>query len=254
MFDLSRLKIPPSGLGNCPRCAYLNNDNAALCYACADQTMEALAPPDTRCWICDRPFPAGSETCLNNVCRMTEDERGFTWNFAVAMKSGVLERALIRYKYEGKSGWRLIFSRLLVGFLDEDPELFDAFDVIIPSPTYVGPEEGARNEDHIGPIVEAAAELSTIWPLQVIPALIHRTKHIPSMVASRGFAERISIAESELRSSLEVPRPKAVAGKRIIVFDDTFTTGLTLREVALALKAAGAEKVCGITLMRQPWR
>ena len=40
----------------------------------------------------------------------------------------------------------------------------------------------------------------------------------------------------------------------VIVFDDTFTTGLTLREVALALRGAGAEEVCGVTLMRQPWR
>lgn len=254
MFDLSRLRIPPAGLGNCRRCTYLNNDNAALCYACATQTIESLAPPETRCWICDRPHPEGQSHCPNAVCRMPEEERGFKWNYAIAMKSGVLESGLWGYKYDRKWGWRLIFSRLLVGFMDEDPELFGSFDLVIPSPTYVGPEEGARDEDHIAPIVAAASELSTTWPFRAAPPVIRRARHIPSMMSATSFAERRRIAEDELQRSLEVLDAGAISGKKVIVFDDTFTTGLTLRAVALALRRAGAEEVCGITLMRQPWR
>lgn len=254
MFDLSRLPIAPAGLGNCRHCTYLNNDNAALCYACAVQTMEALAPEEIRCWICDRPRPEGQKECSNAVCRMNEDERGFRWNFAIAMKSGVLERGLWGYKYDGKWGWRLIFSRLLVGFMDQQSGLFESFDLVIPSPTYVGPEEGARTSDHIAPIVRSAGELSTTWPYRATPPVIRRTKHIPSMTSAASFGERRWIAEHDLRSSLDVVDVGTVRGKRIIVFDDTFTTGLTLREVALALRHAGASEVCGITLMRQPWR
>ena len=41
---------------------------------------------------------------------------------------------------------------------------------------------------------------------------------------------------------------------RIVVIDDVFTDGLTLNEVARALRLqGGAERVFGVTLVRQPW-
>jgi predicted amidophosphoribosyltransferase len=65
---------------------------------------------------------------------------------------------------------------------------------------------------------------------------------------------RRTCAEGALRESLRVPDPRAVSGCRILVIDDVFTEGSTLREVARALILAGAEEVAGLTLARQPWR
>jgi predicted amidophosphoribosyltransferase len=45
-----------------------------------------------------------------------------------------------------------------------------------------------------------------------------------------------------------------VAGKSVLVYDDVFTDGLTLREVAYKLRAADAERVAGLALSRQPFR
>ena len=42
--------------------------------------------------------------------------------------------------------------------------------------------------------------------------------------------------------------------QRVMVFDDVFTGGLTLREIAFKLKAAGAREVYGLALARQPYR
>jgi competence protein ComFC len=56
-----------------------------------------------------------------------------------------------------------------------------------------------------------------------------------------------------LRQSLRVPDPGAVAGCRILVIDDVFTEGSTLREVARALLLSGAHEVAGLALARQPW-
>jgi adenine/guanine phosphoribosyltransferase-like PRPP-binding protein len=43
-----------------------------------------------------------------------------------------------------------------------------------------------------------------------------------------------------------------VKGKRVLVFDDVHTEGLTLRELALALRQAGAAEVSEIVLVGQP--
>lgn len=67
------------------------------------------------------------------------------------------------------------------------------------------------------------------------------------------FSQRAKMAETQLRPALRVNDPATVAGKDVLVFDDVFTAGLTLREAALKLKAAEASSVAGIVLARQPY-
>ena len=40
------------------------------------------------------------------------------------------------------------------------------------------------------------------------------------------------------------------AGKKIILFDDVFTTGTTMNEASKALKEAGAESIAGLVIAR----
>ena len=44
--------------------------------------------------------------------------------------------------------------------------------------------------------------------------------------------------------------PQSVRGKRVLLIDDVFTTGATLRAASAALKAAGADHVSALTLAR----
>jgi predicted amidophosphoribosyltransferase len=67
------------------------------------------------------------------------------------------------------------------------------------------------------------------------------------------YRERRVNAEGSLRAALSVPDPARTKGKTIAVVDDVFTGGLTLREVARALRLqGGAAVVLGVTLTRQP--
>ena len=69
------------------------------------------------------------------------------------MRSGELLQAIDKYKVEGIRGWAWIFGRVLVGYLNEG-KWFRGYDLIIPSPTYVG--EGV-DFDHTGLVIERAA-------------------------------------------------------------------------------------------------
>lgn len=209
--------------------------------------MEAVAP--SRCQTCDRKQAPGAE-CSNPLCNRSAKLRGWQFIRAVAMRSGRLKNTISAYKYDDVKGWAWIFGRILVGYLERNAETFDMFDLIIPMPTYVGPEEGARSWDHIGTIIERAEIEGPQWRFR--RDVMSKTAHTPTMVGL-SFTQRATMAETQLRPALRVDEPDAVAGKLVLVFDDVFTGGLTLREVAYKLKDAGAEGVAGIVLARQPY-
>ena len=238
------------GFGECRRCLFNESGSAELCFACARRTMEPLAVD--RCPVCDRPYPADESACGNVLCN--RDDRWFSWNIAISMRTGHLKAAINRYKYQGRWGWALIFGRVVAGFLEERAVLFRQFDVITASPTYVGPE--GRSFDHTRKVLtQAAAEASpgTTWPFDIADEpVIVKVGPTPPMVGN-GYQDRRRIAEGPLRGALKTTRPEDLQGKRVLVYDDVFTDGLTLNEVARALRTAGATDVCGITLCRQPF-
>lgn len=249
VFELEWLKVPPAGFGRCPRCTYLNNDSAEICFACASQEMNALAPPDKRCRVCDQILT--EDDCGNPVCAMSRTNRAFGWNASVAMRSGVIERAMMAYKYNAAKGWRHIFARILVGFLENRKELFAPFDLIIPMPAH----PATRGWDHAAAVLESAEQLTTRWPFYLRdPQLVVRTEATPAMSQLHTYRERKANAEGAIRQSLMVTNPLMATKKKILIYDDVFTDGLTLREVARCLKGAGAAMVCGVTLARQPFK
>jgi|GEM_PF-1912861 len=67
-----------------------------------------------------------------------------------------------------------------------------------------------------------------------------------------GVSARCGMRKPNTKASVK-PRPVQVIGRRFLVFDDVFTDGSTLREIARALLVAGAEQVGGLVLARQPW-
>ena len=56
--------------------------------------------------------------------------------------------------------------------------------------------------------------------------------------------------QQNLKDSFAVKKPERIAGKRILLVDDVFTTGATLRAAAGVLKNAGAAHVSALTLAR----
>jgi predicted amidophosphoribosyltransferase len=55
---------------------------------------------------------------------------------------------------------------------------------------------------------------------------------------------------TNLRRAFKVDDPSLIAGQRILLIDDVYTTGTTLHECAKTLRKAGSGPVYGLTLAR----
>lgn len=170
------------------------------------------------------------------------------------MMSGALKRVIYQYKFDGVRGWAVILGRVLAGYLDDhEKDWFGDVDLVVASPTFRGP--GARNDrDLTGDILRVAAEEALgDWAFDdpSHPAII-KTRETPPM-KNKTWQQRRKVAETDLRDALLAREPATVAGGKILVFDDVFTDGTTLREVARALRGAGAVSVSQVSLARQPY-
>jgi predicted amidophosphoribosyltransferase len=245
---LSGLEPAPAGFPACARCPYRALARPDVCLACMTASQAQLALLDvTACPVCEQVLgPDGR--CRNEWCDRVDRWWSTVW--AIGLHVGPLKRAVAGYKYRGETGWSAVFGRLLLGYLDEHMPWFDDYDVLVPMPAYT--DAGARRRwDPVGRIVAVAEDLAgPRWPVE--RDLIVKTAETPPMTGL-GLGRRRARAEGDLRRALRVPDRERVGGARVLVVDDVFTEGSTLREVARALAAAGATEVAGLVLARQPW-
>ena len=70
-------------------------------------------------------------------------------------------------------------------------------------------------------------------------------------------APQVGLSSQERAKNLNgvfaIKNPAQIAGKKIFLVDDVFTTGATMEEAAKILNAAGARSVWGITVAREPF-
>lgn len=221
---------------------------AWICVACASRTLEAIAP--RACPVCSQRLDDDSP-CRNSLCR--ERHRRIERIDAIAYHSGALQDKIHSYKYEGKTGWSLIFGRLLVGWLEAHAE-GDPPDLIAANPTYTGP--GQLGPGHIEGIIRSAAtaDYDGRWAFDIsIPAAIIKTQATDKS-AGKSLAEKRAAATA-LRQALDVPDPARTRGRDILVFDDVCTTGYQLNAVADCLLDQGkAARVRALALARAPWQ
>jgi predicted amidophosphoribosyltransferase len=191
------------------------------------------------------------DSCPNWLC--TDPNRRITKIRAIAYLSGPLRRTILNYKYDDRSGWSLIFGRLLVAWLDRNARQ-DPPDLIIANPTFLG--EGGASFGHTERVLEVASLEDVLgeWPFDTAdPRALVKAELTSKSAANSAAAKRASAAE--LQSALRLSEPNRVEGRRILVYDDVCTTGSQLNTVAgVLMDEGGAASVEGIVLARAPWR
>jgi ComF family protein len=178
-------------------------------------------------------FPL-DENDLCTICR--ENMPNFDSVYSFGNYEGSLRALIHLFKYGKIESLALPLSRLILRTIPLD----ETFDMAIAMPMHWRKQwERGFNQAQL-----LAQPVAKRYGLKLSTNLVRR--RYTKAQAGLGAAER----SENLKDSFRVKRPAQLAGKRVLLVDDVFTTGSTLRMAAESLKAAGAAHVTAVTLAR----
>jgi len=237
LYDAALALVYPQACAVCADSVESRHDGVA-CAACW-QATRIFTSDDTVCWKCGAFTQAreSKERREEVRCRRCDND-SFTAARACGFYEGALRASVLALKQEAHVAARL--ARLLFAASQREP--INQATLIMPVPLH--PER--ESERGFNQAVVLAQELSRLNGLPVdehsLGRRTHTERHRSGMDRK---ARRDSVAAAFL-----VCRPESIAGQRVLLIDDVFTTGATVSACAAALKDAGADEVFVLTVAR----
>jgi competence protein ComFC len=217
-------------------CLDCGKEGKYLCENCLTK-VKILKPA---CPCCEK---ASIDGFTHVKCRKKYGLDGLTsiWDYDGVVKKAILA---LKYKYSTEAGREL--SSIFVDALKTRNSLFmiNNSSVLVPIPIHWHRENvrGFNQSIEIGKIV--AHEMG--W--KFIPDLLIKKKSTTSQV---------DLSVEDRKQNLQgvfslnpIHKSSFINLKSVIIFDDVFTTGSTLKEAAKVLKHTGVKNVWGLTIAR----
>jgi ComF family protein len=169
-------------------------------------------------------------------------EMGFQFRSArsAAVARGAVLEIIHRYKYRRALWFEPFLADLLIR--QAGPELRrERWDWIVPVPLHVT----KMREREFNQAERLAARLGKAANIPVHPRLLRRV--LPTQTQTLLTREERA---ANVRNAFVLGEARGLKGKRIVLFDDVFTTGATTNACATVLRKAGADDVCVWTVAR----
>lgn len=235
--DSALALVYPQACAVCGGSVESRHDGAA-CAMCW-QATHRFAEDDTLCWKCGALSRASvSEEKRQSIRCGRCDDDAFTAARACGSYEGALRASILQLKREPHFARRL--ALLMLGVQEREP--LNRAGLIVPIPLHAQRE----HERGFNQALILARELTKLSRLPLdehsVVRRIHTERHRAGMDAK---ARRKSVA-----GAFEVRHSDLIAGKRVLLVDDVFTTGATVSSCAAALRGAGAEEVFVLTIAR----
>lgn len=211
-----------------------NQDKNSLCPTCIGK-FEALKSP--RCSQCSRSIPdLAPEFIHGDICndcfRWEESERWqgiLTENISLYKYNDFLKDLIAKFKYRGDYAIAQVFAN------DIKTEItIRHYDFIVPIPL-----SDERLQERGFNQSEALIKVAGFYAEQLLTR-VHSEKQ-----SKKSRKERI-----ELARVFECSQNKNIKDKHILLVDDIYTTGSTIRHAAETLIQAGASKIYSLTVAR----
>lgn len=195
-----------------------------------DFILELIFP--TKCGICGKVGEAICNKCYENIKKL-EIEHQHKDLFFVYQYDGIIRSLILRYKFEDKS---YLYHTFVTCLLKNKKvcQFLKSYDIIIPVPLHKKrlAKRGYNQADLIAK--ELAKKLCNICMNNVLI----KNKNIKPQ-SEKGIKQRIL----DIQGVYEVKNIDFIKNKKVLLFDDIYTTGSTANECKKVLLEAGANKV-----------
>jgi len=224
-----------------PRCLSCNDllisgEDCSFCRECWSR-ISFLSPP--LCRICGAPLPAG-ENSPNTCSRCTESPPPFQVCLSVGRYESVLLEAVHALKYRGEIPAGIALGKILSSCVGEHFPVHD-YDRVIPVPLHV---KRLRKRGFNQSLILARA-LALDFSLTLDFQSLRRQRHTDPQIGL-GRKQR----EKNVREAFVCTRCNEIENSKILLIDDVYTTGSTVRECARVLMEGGAQLVAVATVAR----
>ena len=220
-----------------PFCVHCGREGKWLCALC-EQKLTAF--PHTICPSCNIRTIEGR---LNPSCI---DKTGLARFLAVyPLRNSVAAALIYGYKYRHGSILHQSIFTLMHTWIQEqslDALLTQKAVLVIPVPLHERRERW-RGFNQAGLL---ARDIARHYNLPLSENILTRVKHTPSQLEMPRLKER----EENMQDAFTVSEGATSKNKCILLVDDVYTTGATMRACAKALREAGVREIWGMTFAR----
>lgn len=214
------------------KCLNCGKEDGHIGTKCLSQVTKAKPI----CPICEKPSIDGM---THKRCKTSFGIDGLT---SIWVYEGVIRKAILALKYKYATEVAKELSQIFLDFFHTTSYLLPTTSVLVPIPMhwYRQNFRGFNQSEEIGKVV--AKEMG--W--KFLPDLLIRKK-LSTPQAGLDMKKRALNIKGvfALNPNYLIPSPYS-----LILFDDVWTTGSTMKEAAKILKRGGVEKVWGITIAR----
>lgn len=186
-----------------------------------------------KCLECGKYEKYICEDCLKKVSSAGWNREGV---YSVWKYEGVIRKAIIALKYK--------YVIEVADELVQNMQLVPSAQCLVPVPLfwYHKNIRGFNQTEILG------EKIAKKMGWEFIPDLLIKRKPTKSQVELKGKERRKNL--QGVFALNPVHKSSVINLKSIVLFDDVFTTGSTIKEVVKVLKGAGCKKVWGLTIAR----
>ncbi|WP_242144085.1 MULTISPECIES: ComF family protein [unclassified Bacillus cereus group] len=214
---------------------FIRSHDRCICNLCERKLSYIIGEC---CYDCGRPFssldPAYrcGDICRDCVKWKEENRFPFIMNRSTYVYHDGMKEILARFKFRGDAELVKIFQ---VGFVSTFQKYFSNAQFLIPVPLSKEREyERGFNQ---------AERLAACLPIPIFPTSLTRKE--TEKQSKKGRIERMAAA-----NPFYFQEEERLTGQHLLIIDDVYTTGITVRQVGKLLYHAGAQSVSSLTLCR----
>jgi ComF family protein len=208
----------------------------SLCQACFSEIRFIGSP---LCPCCGLPYAA--ESASDHLCgECLSRKQYFTAVRSLGIYDSALLKAIQRFKYQGSLHVGEALGSLMASHSYPAFDMTE-YDVIMPVPLHVG----RLRERGFNQSLLLARVIARKFPVEIDFMTLRRAVDTAPQTGLRKEDRAANV-----RGAFELGDRARVKGKKVLIIDDVYTTGSTVRECARILLKGGARSVGVLTLAR----